>query len=64
MERAEFAVGGVWRYRRYIDAQRGASSPAAERKGKTTGNKQQALYEKKENLESDVANMKFDAGAG
>ena len=33
---------------------------SAEQKGKTTGNKQQALYEKKENLESDVANMKFD----
>ena len=36
---------------------------SAEQKGKTTGNKQQALYEKKENLESEVANMKFDAGA-
>ena len=37
---------------------------SAEQKGKTTGNKQQALYEKKENLESDLAGMKFDAGAG
>ena len=37
---------------------------SAEQKGKTTGNKQQALYEKKESLESDLADMKFDAGAG